>query len=102
MFQAPTPINDGLVLLATQSRTGNAVLPLGKLRAGRLAIQINCRGHGTLTVTVEPVDLSFSLECADAKTSSGYNEMHLDAARPEGSIHIAGPPAVRWGATVEQ
>ncbi|WP_406268543.1 hypothetical protein OHT93_14390 [Streptomyces sp. NBC_00191] len=100
--RAPKPVN-GTVLLSAASRKGNAALPLkGRTGAGRLAIQVNCQGEGTMTVAVEPVGLSFPLKCVGYEVSSTYNEISLKRARNEGSVHITAPSTIRWALTVEQ
>ncbi|MEW2087200.1 hypothetical protein [Streptomyces sp. NPDC005283] len=101
--KAPKPVGDGKVLLSADSRKGNAVLPLDdKIDAGALAIQVNCQGKGTLTVSVDPIGLSFPLECIDHEVSSTYNEINLKRARSEGSVRITAPSMVRWALTVEK
>ncbi|WP_405599686.1 hypothetical protein OG741_19785 [Streptomyces sp. NBC_01410] len=99
--QAPKPV-DGKAVLRVASRTGNATLPLSDIGAGRLAIQVNCQGKGTLTVSVTPIGLSFPLECVDHEVSSTYNEIRLKRARSEAAIQITAPSAVIWALTVEQ
>nr|WP_237540308.1 hypothetical protein [Streptomyces sp. SID4917] len=100
--EAPKPVNGGKVLLSTESRRGNAILPLkGEIGAGLLAIQVNCHGKGTLTVSLEPVGLSFPLECVNQEVSSTYNEMHLKRARSEGTVQITAPSTVQWSLMVE-
>ncbi|MCX5340777.1 hypothetical protein [Streptomyces atratus] len=101
--QAPKPVNGGQVLLSVASRKGNAELPLSKeIGIGSLAIQVNCQGKGTLHVTVEPVGLSFPLECVNKEVSSTYNEIQLKRARSEGSVQVTAPSTVLWALTVEQ
>ncbi|MFE7576949.1 MULTISPECIES: hypothetical protein [unclassified Streptomyces] len=101
--RAPKPVNDGDVLLSVASREGNAELPLTKkIGAGSVAIQVNCRGKGTVDVALKPVGLSFPLECVDGEVSSTYNEIQLKRARSEGSVQITAPSTVSWSLTVEQ
>ncbi|MGW5277037.1 hypothetical protein ACWEQP_31755 [Streptomyces sp. NPDC004044] len=100
---APKQVNDGHVLLSVASRKGNAELPLAKeIGVGRLAIQVNCQGDGTIEVSVEPVGLSFPLECVEGEVSSTYNEIILKRARSEGSVRVEAPSGVRWALTAEQ
>ncbi|OKJ02790.1 hypothetical protein AMK18_10120 [Streptomyces sp. CB01249] len=70
--------------------------------AGSVAIQVNCRGKGTVDVALKPVGLSFPLECVDGEVSSTYNEIQLKRARSEGSVQITAPSTVSWSLTVEQ
>ncbi|MET8435662.1 hypothetical protein ABZV61_23325 [Streptomyces sp900116325] len=101
--KAPEQVNDGQVLLSVASRKGDAELPLTKeIGVGRLAIQVSCQGEGTIEVSVEPVGLSFPLECVEQEVSSTYNEIILKRARSEGSVRGAAPSGVRWALTAEQ
>ncbi|MCX5114830.1 hypothetical protein OOK13_41575 [Streptomyces sp. NBC_00378] len=101
--RAPKPVNDGQVLLSVASKHGNAELPLTtEVGTGMLAIQVNCQGEGTLNVTVDPVGLSFPLECVNEEVSSTYNEIHLKRARSKGTVQITAPSTVRWALTAEQ
>ncbi|MCX4736921.1 hypothetical protein [Streptomyces sp. NBC_01363] len=101
--RAPKPANDGQVLISVASKHGNAELPLTKeIGAGMLAIQVNCQGKGTLNVTVDPVGLSFPLECVSEEVSSTYNEVHLKRARSEGTVRVTAPSTVHWALTAEQ
>ncbi|MEU3045956.1 hypothetical protein ABZ705_05360 [Streptomyces sp. NPDC006984] len=99
--EAPKPIS-GKAILEVASRTGGALLPLGDIDAGRLGIQVNCQGKGTLTVTVTPVGLSFPLECVAYEVSSTYNQMHMRHARGDSTLQISAPTTVRWAVTVEK
>ncbi|MFF9691264.1 hypothetical protein [Streptomyces sp. NPDC014623] len=100
---APKPVNDGQVLLSVASRHGNAELPLTReIGAGLLAVQVNCLGEGTLEVAIEPVGLTFPLECVEREVSSTYNEIRLKRARSEGSIRVTAPSSVSWALTAEQ
>ncbi|MFC9623285.1 hypothetical protein ACFTXM_25895 [Streptomyces sp. NPDC056930] len=84
--------------MSVASKQGNAELPLTKeIGAGTLAIQINCQGKGILNVTVDPVGLSFPLNCVNEEVSSTYNEIHLKRAaggdveiRPDALLDTSG------------
>ncbi|MGW1819185.1 hypothetical protein ACWCQM_37215 [Streptomyces sp. NPDC002125] len=100
---APKQVNDGQVLLSVASKRGNAELPLTReIGAGLLAVQVNCLGKGTLEVAIEPVGLTFPLECVNTEVSSTYNEIRLKRARSEGTIRVTAPSGVRWALTAEQ
>ncbi|WP_415957776.1 hypothetical protein [Streptomyces sp. 021-4] len=91
------------MLLSVASQSGNAQLPLAeKIGVGLVAIQVNCQGDGTLEVAMEPVGISFPLECVEKEVSSTYNEIHLKRARAEGTVQVKAPSGVRWALTVEQ
>lgn len=100
---APKPVNGGKVLLSVASRHGNAEMPFkGGIGADSLAIQVNCQGKGTIKVFIEPVGISFPLECVAGEVSSTYNELRLERARAEGSVRVSAPSGVRWALMVEQ
>ncbi|MEV7679489.1 hypothetical protein AB0O64_13155 [Streptomyces sp. NPDC088341] len=101
--EAPPPLRGGEILLAAKSRQGNATLPLAKkIGDGRLGVQVNCRGKGTLSVSVEPVGLSFSLECVAQDVRGTHNEIDLKRPATEGTVRVTAPSAVTWALTVEQ
>ncbi|MEU8696433.1 hypothetical protein AB0C61_01915 [Streptomyces sp. NPDC048680] len=96
-------MKDGKVLLSVASRHGNAELPFeAGIGAEPLAVQVNCQGKGTLKVFIEPLAVSFPLECAAGEVSSTYNELALKRARAEGSVRVSAPSGIRWALTVEQ
>ncbi|MEV0781947.1 hypothetical protein AB0I52_02930 [Streptomyces sp. NPDC050423] len=100
---APKPVKDGKVLLSVASRHGNAELPLeAGTGSGPMAVQVNCQGKGTLKVVIEPLAVSFPLECAEGEVSSTYNELALKRAHAEGSVRVSAPSGIRWALTVEQ
>ncbi|MEU2155419.1 hypothetical protein ABZ532_10455 [Streptomyces sp. NPDC019396] len=99
--RAPTPL-DGKAVVQAASRTGNATLPLKPIGTGKLAVQVNCQGKGTLTVAISPIGLSFPLTCGN-EVNSIYDQIHLKRARAEAAtIQITAPSTVRWALTAEQ
>ncbi|MFD7610132.1 hypothetical protein [Streptomyces sp. NPDC059828] len=99
--RAPTP-HEGKAVVQAASRTGNATLPLKPIGTGKLAVQVNCQGKGTLTVAVAPIGLSFPLTCGN-EVNSVYNQIHLKRARAEAAaIQITAPTTVHWALTAEQ
>ncbi|MEU0184154.1 hypothetical protein ABZ312_23630 [Streptomyces sp. NPDC006207] len=94
---------DGEVLTQVASVSGNRILNLpGGLSKAPLGIAVNCKGKGTLKVSVEPVALSFPLECVDGEVSSTYNEIQLKRPRAEGAVHVEAPSSVHWSMTIAQ
>jgi hypothetical protein len=49
---------------------------------------------------VEPVGLSFPLECVDGEVSSTFNQLALKRARDHGTVSVTAPSQVRWALTV--
>ncbi|MBL3670783.1 hypothetical protein JL475_33465 [Streptomyces sp. M2CJ-2] len=74
----------------------------GGIRPGALSVLVNCQGEGTLTVSVDPVGLSFPLECVDGEVSSTYNELALKQTRPQATVKVEAPSPVRWSLTIGQ
>ncbi|MBN0045007.1 hypothetical protein JS756_12980 [Streptomyces actuosus] len=72
----------------------------GGIKAGSLSVLVNCRGEGKLTVSVEPVGLSFPLECVDGEVSSTFNQLDLKSDRAHGTVRVTAPSRVRWAITV--
>ncbi|MFE1960000.1 hypothetical protein [Streptomyces sp. NPDC059479] len=101
--EAPPPFRGGEILLTAKSRKGNATLPLAKkIGDGRLGVQVNCQGTGTLSVLVEPVGLSFSLDCVAQEVRGTSNEIDLKRTPAEGTVRITATSTVTWALTVEQ
>ncbi|MFI6092450.1 hypothetical protein [Streptomyces sp. NPDC051218] len=46
--------------------------------------------------------MNFPLDCVDGEVSSTYNELGLKKSRPEGTVTVTAPSAVRWSLTVGQ
>lgn len=94
---------DGKALIQKANVQGSQELDIpGGLKAGPLAILVNCRGDGTLTVAVKPVGLSFPLTCVKEETSSIQNVMDLPNPRSHGTVTVTSPSGVRWALTVGQ
>ncbi|MYS99805.1 hypothetical protein SM007_03465 [Streptomyces avermitilis] len=74
----------------------------GGIKAGSLAILVNCQGKGTLTVSVAPVGLSFPLECVEGEVSSTFNQLDLKSSRKSGVVTVTAPSRVHWALTVGQ
>lgn len=92
---------DGKVVAQAVNATGNREMEIrGGIKAGPLSVLVNCQGQGTLTVSVEPVGLSFPLECVDGEVSSTFNQLSLKRARVHGTVSVTAPAGVRWALTV--
>ncbi|WP_335935141.1 hypothetical protein [Streptomyces sp. PTD5-9] len=101
--EAARPVGGGRVLLSVASRRGNAELPLTeRIGAGDLAVQADCRGIGALRVSVEPVGLSFPLECAGDEGGSTYHAIRLTGAHAGGNVRVTAPSTVVWALAVER
>ncbi|MGW7275636.1 hypothetical protein ACWGH5_34560 [Streptomyces sp. NPDC054864] len=93
---------EGKALAEIAAAEGNQNVPLGRVAAGPLSVLVNCQGKGTLKVTVQPMGMDFPLDCVDGEVSSTYNELGLKKPRPEGTVTVTAPSAVRWSLTVGQ
>ncbi|MFF7643648.1 hypothetical protein ACFZCX_25800 [Streptomyces canus] len=94
---------DGKAAVQTANVRGSEELEVpGGLKAGHLAILVNCQGEGTLTVSVQPVGLSFPLECVKGEVSSIFNQMDLTNAHTYGTVKVTASSRIRWALTVGQ
>ncbi|MFI8187466.1 hypothetical protein ACIF8T_01420 [Streptomyces sp. NPDC085946] len=100
--EAPRVV-DGKVITSVADARGNRLVPLdGGVRSGPVSIAVNCRGQGTLTVELQPVGLSFPLECVAHEVSSTYNQIALKKAREDAVIRVTAGSGVRWALSVGQ
>lgn len=91
----------GEVVAQAVNVSGNREVALrGGIPAGTLSILVNCQGRGTLTVSGEPVGMSFPLECVEGEVSGTLNQLSQKRARDHGTVHVAAPSGVRWALTV--
>ncbi|MFF7098528.1 hypothetical protein ACFY9A_40145 [Streptomyces rubradiris] len=92
---------DGEVVAQAVNASGNRELELkGGLKSGPLAVLVNCKGKGELTVEVKPVGLSFPLKCVAGEVSSTYNQLDLKNTREQGTVSVTAPSPARWAITV--
>ncbi|MFF7751287.1 hypothetical protein ACFZCP_18960 [Streptomyces sp. NPDC007971] len=100
--KAPT-LPDGEVVAQAANASGNREMDIrGGLKSGALSVLVNCQGKGKLTVLVQPVGLSFPLECVDGEVSSTYNQLNLKHTRTYGPVSVTAPSNVRWALTAGQ
>ncbi|GDY64243.1 MULTISPECIES: hypothetical protein [Streptomyces] len=94
---------DGEAVAQAANAHGNQEIEIrGGIKAGSLAILVNCQGKGTLTVSVAPVGLSFPLECVEGEVSSTFNQLDLKSSRKSGVVTVTAPSRVHWALTVGQ
>lgn len=92
---------DGEVVAQAVNASGNRELEVkGGLKSGPLAVLVNCKGKGELTVEVKPVGLNFPLKCVAGEVSSTYNQLNLKNTREQGTVSVTAPSTVRWAITV--
>lgn len=99
---SPPKLASGKPLAQVASASGNRQIELGKVAAGPLSVMVNCRGKGTLTVTVQPTNLSFPLQCVAQEVSSTYNELQLSHARSNATVSVTAPSSITWSLTAGQ
>jgi hypothetical protein len=98
--EAPV-LPDGEVVAQAVNVSGNRELEVkGGLKSGPLAVLVNCKGKGRLTVEVEPVGLNFPLKCVAGEVSSTYNQLDLKNTREQGTVSVTAPSTVHWAITV--
>ncbi|MGV9626866.1 hypothetical protein [Streptomyces sp. NPDC003487] len=81
---------------------GNRRIGLGTVAARPLGVVVNCQGKGTLTVQVQPVNLSFTLACTPGEVSGTYNEVRLSRTHPDATVSVTAPSSVSWSLAVGQ
>jgi hypothetical protein len=92
---------DGEVVAQAVNVSGSRELEIeGGLKSGPLAVLVNCKGKGELTVEVKPVGLNFPLNCVAGEVSSTYNQVDLKNTRERGTVNVIAPSSVRWAITV--
>ncbi|WRZ92377.1 hypothetical protein OHB54_26940 [Streptomyces sp. NBC_01007] len=84
---------------------GNAEIDVpGGIGPGTSWIAVNCRGRGTLNVSVEPTGLSFPLTCAAGKVSGILDRLDLRHGHDDGHDHatvtVTAPSGIRWALAV--
>ncbi|MFJ3310303.1 hypothetical protein ACIPSA_46395 [Streptomyces sp. NPDC086549] len=100
MTKAPT-LPEGHVVAQAVNAAGNREMEVkGGLKSGPLSILVNCQGKGKLTISVNPVGLSFPLDCVAGQTSSTFNQLNLKRPRTQGTVSVTAPSTVRWAITV--
>jgi hypothetical protein len=98
--KAPTLPTGAVVAQAANARGSREMEVRGGIKPGTLSVLVNCQGKGTLTVSVEPVGLSFPLECVDGQVSSILNEFTSKRTSEHGTVSVTAPARVRWALTV--
>ena len=99
MTKAPT-LPDGVVVAQAANVSGNREMDLrGGLKSGTLSVLVNCQGKGKLTVLVQPVGLSFSLDCVDGEVRNTYDQLSLKRTSAHGTVSVTAPSHVRWSLT---
>ncbi|MGW1606570.1 hypothetical protein [Streptomyces eurythermus] len=92
---------DGEVVAQAVNASGNRELEVeGGLKSGPLAVLVNCKGEGKLTVEVKPVGLSFPLKCVAGEVSSTYNQLDLKSTHEQGTVSVTAQASVHWAITV--
>ncbi|MGW3445883.1 hypothetical protein [Streptomyces sp. NPDC001076] len=96
---------DGEVVAQAANATGSREMEIkGGVGSGSLTVLVNCEGKGGLTVTVEPLGVSFPFACVAGQVSTIGNEMNMNGgvARPHtpGTVWVTASAGVRWAITV--
>ncbi|WP_234535928.1 hypothetical protein [Streptomyces shenzhenensis] len=100
MSRAPV-LPEGEIVAQVANASGNREMEIrGGIKAGALSVLVNCQGQGKLTVSLEPVGLSFPLECVNGEVSSTFNQLDLKRDRGHGTVSVTAPSSVRWALTV--
>ncbi|MGW5001551.1 hypothetical protein ACWEP8_28200 [Streptomyces hydrogenans] len=97
--KAPS-LHDGKVLGSAVSAGGSGKLPvIHQIHAGPLAVPVNCRGQGEITVTVGDI-ATMTIPCTAHQVTATYNELNLARPRHGVQVEVAAPSGVRWSVAV--
>lgn len=100
MAKAPD-LPDGEIVAQAANVSGDREREIrGGIEPGELSVVVKCQGRGVLTVSVEPVGLSFPLTCVDGEVTSILNQLVLQRSRERGTVTVTAPSRVRWALTV--
>lgn len=81
--------------------TGNATVAYGKGKKGdALTIAVSCQGKGRVTVVVQPVHVSFPLECGASQLRTIANQVAVSGVERGGAVSVEASPAVHWAMTI--
>ncbi|WP_319188796.1 hypothetical protein [Streptomyces sp. AK04-3B] len=81
--------------------TGNATVPYGMGKKGdALTIAVSCQGKGRVTVVVQPVQVSFPLECGAPQVTTIANQVAVAGVERGGAVSVEASPAVHWAMTI--
>ncbi|MFG2308879.1 hypothetical protein ACGFS9_09415 [Streptomyces sp. NPDC048566] len=95
------PYVDGTAVARVTDAHGNRQVDIpGGLRDGLLSVAVDCRGEGTMTVSVRVVGLSFPVECTAGEVTGVYNRLRLHEGRDRGTVSVSAPSGVHWALTV--
>ncbi|MGW7253616.1 hypothetical protein [Streptomyces sp. NPDC054834] len=100
MTKAPALLEGEALAQAADARGNREMDIRGGIRPGALSVLVECQGKGRLTVSVEPVGLSFPLDCVDGRVSSILNGLEVTRTHEHGTVSVAAPAGVRWALTV--
>ncbi|MEW2133233.1 hypothetical protein [Streptomyces sp. NPDC005435] len=101
--RAPRISSDGIkVLNSAAAISGSAAYSIpGGIKAGRtLAVAINCRGAGRMSVKVSPADVSFPLACEKGKVIPTLNEIPMSESGEVGTLQVTAGRHLSWSFAV--
>ncbi|MFE2703230.1 hypothetical protein ACFXI6_10055 [Streptomyces mirabilis] len=101
-LRKPPELDPDTSLAGRQKVTvGSASVPYRKGKKGdALTIAVSCQGKGEITVAVQPVHVSFPLECGAHQASTISNQFALPGAERSGVVSVEASPAVHWAMTI--
>jgi hypothetical protein len=80
---------------------GNASVPYRSGKKGdALTIAVSCQGDGKITVVVQPVHVSFPVQCAAPQVATFSNKVAVSGTERGGAVSVEASSAVRWSMTI--
>ncbi|MET7480685.1 hypothetical protein ABZT17_41030 [Streptomyces sp. NPDC005648] len=100
--QTPPELDNDEILAGRQKvTTGNANIAY---QAGKkddaLIVAVRCEGGGKIKVSVQPVHVSFPLDCPTKEVSTTYNQVAVTGVERSGVVSVEAASGVRWSLTV--
>lgn len=99
MAKAPDLLEGEVLAQAADASGGREMDIRGGIRPGTLSVLVTCLGEGRLTVSVEPLGLSFPLDCVDGRVSSVLDRMDTKRGYEHGTVNVTAPAGLRWALT---
>jgi len=100
--ETPPELDSDEALAGRQKETtGNASFVFGKGKKGdALIVAVRCQGAGKIKVAVQPVHVSFPLECLAHEVTTTYNQVDVTGVDRNGVVSVEAPSGVHWSLTV--
>ncbi|MCK8676730.1 hypothetical protein [Streptomyces lichenis] len=84
-----------------EASRGNGTVDFGKGKKGEaLIVAVRCQGAGKINVLVQPMDVTFPLQCEEGQVSTTYNQVAVGGTEAGGEVSVRAPRTIRWSLVV--